>query len=493
MIEAVDAQMHFQFNMTMNNANKNTPNMLSEVLVLTRHEKFEKAAEILALFIAGKFSISPIKNLSIRRDGISLNSVNGIFENGDNKKYFFKFHLEENETATIDEYYKAELLAKTGYPVELPVFVSRDVGEQILIYPYVEYERLFDVCRRLDHETTELTAPIVAAQEKMDKLSAEKCIQTLSMGNREDYSAEPILQLFYWRLVDKKVDGVNLPGGRWKNFYLAKDFVFPNLQIPYSELIKLKWNINGALYPVAFGDAFEKARDLLAPGNITEYAACTAHGDAHNGNVWVKGSKQNSVEFSYFDPAFAGEKIPVLLSEIKSTFHNILAHPDWLYNPADADKNLSVSAEITEGVLYVRHNWALSPLREKFLLSKKNNFWMPVLRELQKREWLPPRWEDFIRMALFCCPTLVMNLRAGEGNPQNVHTPKTSLLGLSIAIMCASAPISGSDPISGFFHDINEALRNEKRQDAAQVLQSAAAATHSLPAVRQSTPEVRGL
>jgi hypothetical protein len=90
---------------------------------------------------------------------------------------------------------------------------------------------------------------------------------------------------------------------------------------------------------------------------------------------------------------------------------------------------------------------------------KQDYFWIPVLAELKKRALLPSSWQDYIRSALFCCPTLVMNLRAGAGTSQNSHTPKTSLLGLSIAIMLASSPVQGDDVVSSFFKSIDAKLQ----------------------------------
>ena len=50
-----------------------------------------------------------------------------------------------------------------------------------------------------------------------------------------------------------------------------------------------------------------------------------------------------------------------------------------------------------------------------------------------------PRESDrrtVIRLALFLCPTLVMNLRAGAAS----HTPVSSLIGFSMAVMAGSEP-----------------------------------------------------
>jgi hypothetical protein len=441
--------------------NEKVGSSLRNVLDLTKRGEFTLAEAKLDSFIKDKFDVEvQTSSLQIRKDNISLNSVNGTFLDGDGKKYFFKFHMEESETDTVEEYYQADFLAKKGFPVELPILASHNVGEQFLIYPYVEYERMFDVCLRIERAPSIEFDQIVAAQQALDQLTAQKCLETLTIGSGEDYTKEAVLQLFYWRLVDKKEDGTCSVGGRYARFYIDQSFAFPgNIELTWAELSQLKWNINGLSYDLTLEEAFAQAHQRLSPEAMLEYPACVSHGDAHNGNVWVKPLEDGNVQLSYFDPAFAGEKIPVLLGEIKPTFHNIFAHPEWLYSPQEAEQWLDCSVEIRNGTIYVTHNWALSPLRQAFLTLKQDYFWIPVLAELKKRALLPSSWQDYIRSALFCCPTLVMNLRAGAGTSQNSHTPKTSLLGLSIAIMLASSPVQGDDVVSSFFKSIDAKLQ----------------------------------
>lgn len=432
---------------------------LEKVLSSVRADAAGEAETNLTVFLRRKFALDiPDGALAIRKDSISLNSVNGVFSVATGEKYFFKFHLEESESATVQEYYRAELLARYGYPVEQPLYVSHDVGEQILVYPYVENERLFDVCRRLEQDVAADIAPVVNAQQKLDALCADKCLETLSIASRDDYAAQSVLQLFYWRLVDVMPDGTTVPGGRHHRFYVDQAFRFPGVTLQYDELKDLTWEINGVRYRTSLQQAFDRSREVLAPDAIVEYPACIAHGDAHNGNVWLK----EDGSLSWFDPAFAGEKIPVLLAEIKPTFHNIFAHPDWLYDPDCADEVLEASAVVDGGLLRVTHNWALTPLRAAFLESKRDMFWIPVLRHLKVRGCLPANWRQYIRLALFCCPTLVMNLRAGAGAGKNNHTQKTSLTGLSIAIMCASEPENGQDVVSQFLDSLESALEQKE-------------------------------
>jgi hypothetical protein len=66
---------------------------------------------------------------------------------------------------------------------------------------------------------------------------------------------------------------------------------------------------------------------------------------------------------------------------------------------------------------------------------------------LRERDWLPDDWEQVVRLAIFCCPTLVLNLRDGGGSG---HTAHSSALGLALAVMCGSAPTEADDVVSDF-------------------------------------------
>jgi hypothetical protein len=234
-------------------------------------------------------------------------------------------------------------------------------------------------------------------------------------------------------------------------------FEFPGKEMFYfEELCRLKWRINGVSYSETLGEGFDKALQRLSPAAHEIYQAVVAHGDAHNGNVWY--NQGDPPYLSLFDPAFAGKHIPALLAEIKPTFHNIFAHPLWLYDAQEADKRLEISFAVTGGVIDVTHNWSLSPLREEFLRLKRDKLWAPLLRALKMNNELPWDWQSYMRAALFCCPTLVMNLRANSGAAANAHTPKTSLLGLAISVMLSSPPEQGQDVVSTFFSELEHKL-----------------------------------
>ncbi len=463
--------------------------VLSSIQKKAQAGEVEQAQLLLVEFLTDLFPLK-IASVQIRRDSLSLNSVNGFIylrepdvKTGANE-LFFKFHHEENEDV-LKEYYNSQLLQDGGFPVEMPVYASQEVGKQVLLYQVKKAERLFDVCKRNEFSGAEF-ADVIKAQEDFDDLSCARYLDSLHLAGQEELQEEPILQLFYNRLVDdaalplplgegrgegslsnngtiKRGETSLTPalsqrergqfGGRFVQFYQDKDFIFSECTINFNELKNLKWRINGIEYKETLHEAFVKALNILSPkahlSAENKYPALVAHGDAHNGNVWFNAG--NPPSLSLFDPAFAGLHIPALLAEIKTTFHNIFAHPLWLYDSVEADKNLDVSLKIKDNYVEITHNWQLSPLREAFLTSKQERIWKPLLQKLKYENLLPENWQDYMRSALFCCPSLVMNLRSYAGNNNNFHTQKTSALGLSISMMLSSAPVNGNDVVSNFF------------------------------------------
>ncbi len=161
----------------------------------------------------------------------------------------------------------------------------------------------------------------------------------------------------------------------------------------------------------------------------------TAHGDAHNANVWFE-RQEGRASLSFFDPAFAGEHMPTLLAEVKTTFHNILAHPYWLYDPALAEQKFNATAKYENGRLFAGFDWTLSPVRAALLETKAEAVMEAVACSPQAAGHASLRLaRGSSDSGLFLCPTLVMNLRAGATS----HNPTSSLIGLSVAVLKARA------------------------------------------------------
>jgi hypothetical protein len=205
--------------------------------------------------------------------------------------------------------------------------------------------------------------------------------------------------------------------------------------------------VNGIEYSASLRELAMTAAHLLRPSVLATIPVVTAHGDDHQGNVWVL-SRGREVELRLFDPAFAGRDIPALLAPAKATFHNVFAHPFWLYHPEEAAKRATVQVQRQGGVVSVRDDMPLAPLRLEILDSVAELVWAPLLAEFAHRGELPPDWRSTVRAALFCCPLLVTNLVAA-GRSEAIR-----YLGLARAVMVGSEPQAGSDVVSRFLDSV---------------------------------------
>ncbi|MGR9403305.1 hypothetical protein ACU8M5_26645 (plasmid) [Rhizobium leguminosarum] len=405
------------------------------------------AEALLADLLRDLFGVDA-RDLAINHDQYSLNSLNGFFE-ADGKPYFFKFHQEENEEEMSGEYYRADILAKAGLPVDQPLMMSTLPGEQILVYRRRTDPRFSDALRTLDglHDE-QMARQAVDAERRLNETVLSVYLRTLHPVTPDEVMKEPVHRLFRDRLVTAPTG--TYPGGRLESFYVGKTFDFPGVTLSWDSLSKARFVINGIEYRETLGHLFDAAHERLNPVRLADSGGVTAHGDAHNANVWFE-RREGRANLSFFDPAFAGEHIPTLLAEVKTTFHNILAHPYWLYDPALAEQKFKATAKYENGRLFADFDWKLTPVRKALLDTKAEAMWKPLLAALKQRDMLPQDWRKVVRLGLFLCPTLVMNLRAGATS----HNPTSSLIGLSVAMMVGSDPDEGEDLITRFLATID--------------------------------------
>lgn len=422
-----------------------SPSPTAEARRLVIAGEIDAAQNVLAALIGEAFDLD-VAQVSINRDGYSLNSLNGTVMTGPGAAYFFKFHQEEDEAAGLDEYYRADLLATAGYPVDQPSHASTEVGRQILLYPLRQTPRLADLCVAAEgHEPVIPADDLTGAQAALDRQIGAIMLETLHMAPTGTAAAEPIHQLFHHRLA--RAPFAREPGGRLARFYQDRPVELPTVGtdrrcIGWDDFAAARWIINGVERRDTVATVVQRSLVSLHPDRFDGGPAVTAHGDAHNANVWYDNGR-----LVYFDPAFAGRHVPALLAEIKATFHNIFAHPFWLYHPSRS--TVSVTADYADGVITVSHDWTLTPLRAAFLDSKIRHVWQPLIRALDQKNALAPDWLDIVMLAMFCCPTLVLPLTPNPppGFPPS-HTASTALLGWAIAMAFASPPANASgDPV----------------------------------------------
>lgn len=388
--------------------------MIDDILQRIRdmqHTDKHGAEELLLSFIHDNLPLDVV-SLELTPLAVSLNSFNGFLTLADGTRRFFKTHTETD--TVIGEYYNAEMLAQTGYPVIQPVFKSTEPGKQLLIYDVIDDESVFDVAWRIEAEdNNDALQDLSAAQNRADDTLLAFYRKTLAPQSAENAAQSPVHQLFYHRLT----------GGRLDRFYGDNSRMrLPDGEYPVSAIRRVKWVINGQTYSDTLNDIIERAIRLLHPKQAD--SSIIGHGDAHNGNVFFR-TQDKPPSLLYFDPAFAGRHHP-LLDLTKPLFHNVFAM--WMYFPQEKHESTTISLRRQGNTWYVDYDYALPPVRRMFLRSKIERVLIPVLRDLQEVNQLRSDWRSFLKAALFCCPLLTMDLTHGK------FPPEISLLGLAMAI-----------------------------------------------------------
>lgn len=383
---------------------------MSAQLARIRALQFENLAEAnrqMADFFRERLPFG-VREVNIRVLAVSLNSVNGILVDENGNRLFFKAHIESQ--VADREYYNTEVLAEAGYPVVRPVLKAKESEEQhVMLYEVIETPTMFDACRAVETGEASNEADLIAAQRLSDQTLMGLYERSLRWQTAEENASSPVFQLFYHRLT----------GGRFDQFYRGQ--MVPWFEVPWEELAAMPWVINGRRFEKPLGTLVEDAIRLLNPAQ--DGPVVVGHGDAHNGNVFYRGS---NVDLLYFDPAFAGRHHP-LVDLTKPLYHNTLAQ--WMYFPEEKGRQLRLEAQIDNGVVYVEHDYHLNSLRRGILDSKVQLVLDPMVRHLDALGWLRPDYREYLRAAVFCCPLLTMNLCDRAKFPANV-----SVLGLSHAV-----------------------------------------------------------
>jgi len=418
---------------------------LLETMQLAKIDK-KLASKYIKNFVENKFNLDLLE-VKINPSAVSLNSVNWFIVYRNWKQDFFKFHSEEWEEILVWEYYRAWVLEKAWFDVISPKYESSKSWEQFLIYKKIEDPTLYDYMWEIDKELLEckklkrnkyyqrIEKVCLPIEDRINKiLKAEKqlnnkCIEiakkTLKIVSNDKVENESIWQLFYWRLEsDKSIPRIDL-------FYKNKDIILVNWnKINFEEFKNYNWVINWRKYKQSLKEIIFDAKQLLNPKNSKNWPVITAHGDDHNWNKFFR----NNWIIQYFDPAFASENIPALLAFIKTTYHDVFAHPLYLYEPKSIEKYLQIEFKIDleNKQIIVDNNFSLeehSPFRKELLELKFKTLWKPLINLLKEKNLLIWNEKEFIKKALFCCPFLAVNLINSDR-----YSPQVSILAMSIAI-----------------------------------------------------------
>jgi len=367
-----------------------------------------QAESLLITFIRETFDLS-VQSVELRPLAISLNSFNGFITLTDGNKLFFKTHTEQD--TVIDEYYNARLLAEIGYPIIQPLYSTTKTGQQFLIYEVITAPSVFDVA--WDIEMGANTTDYEALKQAQN--DADDALFTYYKNSLEAHTPTPdapVHQLFYHRLT----------GGRYDRFYADNTpIILPHGTFHMGDVKRVKWVINGQAFIETINDLVADAIRLLNPA--IPRPTIIGHGDAHNGNVFFRRDEKSLL---YFDPAFAG-KHPPLFDLTKPIFHNVFAM--WMYFPHIKKETTPIHVNVKGDTWHVTYNYALPPVRMMFLESKFERVLIPTLTMVKQAGFLPDDWQKILKLALFCCPFLTLNLADADRFP-----PEISLLGLAMSV-----------------------------------------------------------
>lgn len=407
--------------------------LLEEIQRLQFSDK-PAAERLLIGFVRETFNLD-VTAVELRPLAVSLNSFNGFLTLADGQRLFFKTHTES--MGIIGEYYNAAMLADAGYPVLQPIMQSTEAGKQFLIYPVITDPSVFEIAWTIELGNGRRFSDVQRAQSAADWQLAHIYARSLAWQSAEDAAQAPVHQLFYHRLT----------GGRLLAFYgdseREQTILLPEGEYPMSEIRQVRWNG----YPDTLDDIISRSIQLLNPAQ--EGPSIIGHGDAHNGNVFLRGRGDRS-SMLYFDPAFAGRHHP-LLDLTKPLFHNVFAI--WMYYPQEVARNLEITIKRSGLEWSIHHNFRIHPIRKMFLTSKVRRTVIPTLRDLKKRGWLREDWRAYLKAALFCCPFLTMNL-----TDRNKFPPVVAMLGLVMAVEMGSESAGVRSRIDNMLDEVEKAL-----------------------------------
>lgn len=390
-----------------------------EALVRTAKADPATAEQALAPLLASFFPSLQITGCRINSGSkVSLNSVNGFVSTADGASYFFKFHAEEGEEKSLEasEYYRADALAKAGWPIITPVMASTQAGQQCVIYEKLDAPTAYDLFGKADahylatrHDDEELCRTLLKAEEDYLRTTTAVMLESLAPASPDNEKAA-LHQLFSHR-----VHGVKGTTPRLDLFYTGKPVRLPDgATMPFEALAALSWVINGEAQEHSLASIIALIKKELRASATAVQPSVLCHGDDHNGNKFLMGGR-----FVAFDPAFAG-RVPVLLAPIKALLHNACLHPFWYYEPERVHPALNVTYAVKGETLHVTHNAGdvlASPLRDKVFALHRAHVWQPLMAELGRRGGVKdaPR---FISAAAFACPFLALNMIDAARAPQ---------------------------------------------------------------------------
>ncbi len=291
-------------------------------------------------------SVEPISTAA------SLNSVCAYVDiaarDGKYLPAFVKIHIESDTQSTSvlgaeNEYSQANLLARYGWPVLVPLMSSGSREYPLLVYPRIEEKTLFDLFKdSYDKGKNLIALSDLDIFSQLNKQVGEAMVNNSKLIDSKEAVRSPVQTLFLERFrKGSRIDTWYRHGTR---FGLPGEDEY----ITWQELLESKWVINGDPYNITLAEVVENARRYLSFDQEPKALVCISHGDDHSGNIFMD---REGGEAIIFDPAFAGWN-PASLSNVKALAHScILPMGGMYYDPKIG--NVSYNWERNRNIIHV--------------------------------------------------------------------------------------------------------------------------------------------
>lgn len=350
---------------------KHSPKMKEKLIAIiisgADNEKADPAykAAVFKKYIKRALPDVDVKNVKPIETAASLNSISAYVDiTVQGSRYtpaFVKIHIESDTKSTSalgaqNEYSQANLLARHGWPMLMPLMSSSSREYPLLVYPRVEEKTLFDLVKNsYDKRENLITSGDLAILSRLNRQVGKAMVDSSKMADSEEAVNSPVQTLFFERFKEGgRIDEWYKPDTRFALTGMGKDMT-------WGELLETKWVINGNPYDITFSEIIENARRYLSFDGGDRTLVCVSHGDDHPGNIFMARKGGRAI---IFDPAFAGWN-PASLSNIKTFAHScVLPMGGLYYDPKigdisysfDANKNVvNVYIPFENSVLYDFH------------------------------------------------------------------------------------------------------------------------------------------
>ncbi len=300
-------------------------------------------------------------------------------------KYCFKTIKKENPKSVSAEILQSENLSNFYLNYQKPLYVSP--AKNLVLYKWISDEHLAKHLNDEGYYDKYLKLELDRAEELL-----QGYISSLSTVNELSTLNQNIHRLYHERVA----------GDRLNQYYRAAKFKIGRLEIPFSQLEKLKPIINGHEYK-SLQEIIENAAKYLDPQFLENKCKIYGFGDCHAGNVLVTSDGYTTIDYEY-----AGIHSPFI--DLSKTLY-IDSYAETLYNNSNfITTDFTINAKVDGDKLIIEHDYQLPELAKDLLNIKMKGVLFPTLEDAQEKGFNVQDWENILKSAMFVASFLCKNI-----------------------------------------------------------------------------------